>query len=375
MLSARICVSPLSCFEEWFFRCMRSKGCTFLVHHLYSCRQTAWSVLCWLETEGAQTLIGRNCVYRTVCRIFHRFGFSIDWLIKDPARYKTTPDSINALQTSTRQLQGDVTTLVSHQGKLKLCHCKHRLCVSYLSVSIWASLATGDCAIVDQWTKAFIKLALFLFLFFFRQVACSRWVRFFFFFSKTGVGSWEFFVCQAINVRIGDSKTMLGCVRQEEICVIRVCEAKIHLNHLFLRCGHAFSDWLKTAFYRSLPGSVQKLTTSTKLLDANMTLVVRQISEIWKGNKCFFSCLGCLVSKKSNEGSSCLGVFSLSPPVCLSGCLSLCLNVCLSVCIKVVRNVLHHEQRRLRVATGGGGGGEIFKLFFLCILPRLTVLF
>ena len=26
----------------------------------------------------------------------------------------------------------------------------------------------------------------------------------------------------------------------------------------------------------------------------------------------------------------------------------------------VVRNVLHHEQRRLRVATGGGGGGGEF---------------
>ena len=41
----------------------------------------------------------------------------------------------------------------------------------------------------------------------------------------------------------------------------------------------------------------------------------------------------------------------------------------------VVRNVFH-EQRRLCVATGGGGGErEIFKLFFLCFLPRLKVLF
>ena len=42
----------------------------------------------------------------------------------------------------------------------------------------------------------------------------------------------------------------------------------------------------------------------------------------------------------------------------------------------VVQNVLHQEQRRLRVATGWGGGGrQIFKLFFLCFLPRQTVLF
>ena len=40
----------------------------------------------------------------------------------------------------------------------------------------------------------------------------------------------------------------------------------------------------------------------------------------------------------------------------------------------VVRNVLHHKQRRLRFATGGGGT-QIFKLIFLCFLPRLTVLF
>ena len=41
-----------------------------------------------------------------------------------------------------------------------------------------------------------------------------------------------------------------------------------------LRC--ILPDWLKTSFYRSLPGSVQKLTTSTNTLDSSMTSVVRR---------------------------------------------------------------------------------------------------